>query len=233
MRVVKTDKNGGYGYGNNYGVQIAKDLYDADYTIISNPDVKFTENLICDIIDTFIEDEGLAVVSAIQNNGYTGKAISNSGWRIPSFWDYLAASLIIINRLTRKNRLVQIDPSLTVQYVECVPGAFLVVDTDRFIRAGGYDERIFLFCEESILGYRIREAGYKTALLTKNYYEHFHSTSIKKSIPQEISRHKLVLNSRKQYFDNYLHVSRFKHILASIVFSISIFEYRILFMIKK
>ena len=233
IKVVKTQKNGGYGYGNNFGAKIAKFQVGADYTVISNPDVQFDEKLVISIIDAFIGDKSLAVVSSIQKNGYTGQELENCGWRIPTYWDYLSSSLIMINKLTSKQRYININKNEKIQYVECVPGAFLVVDSDKFFQAGGYDESIFLFCEESILGYRIHEIGYNTAILTNMYYNHFHSTSIKKSIPQELARHKLVLKSRKKYIEKYLNVSWIKRILASIVFFCSVIEYKFLYMIKK
>lgn len=231
--VKKTSKNGGYGYGNNYGVRIAKDEYSADYTIISNPDVKFDEDLLHAIIDVFIEERNVAIVSSLQKNGYTGQVIRNCGWRVPTFCDYLSSSLVFANKVTSKYKYTKIDPQKTRQNVGCVPGAFLVIDTDKFLSFGGYDERIFLFCEESILGYRVEKSGFRTMLLTQKYYSHFHSTSVKKSIPSALSRHKMVLDSRKVYLEKYLNISGIRRLIASVVFSISMLEYRILYIMKK
>lgn len=228
--VKKTEKNGGYGYGNNFGVNVAKNVTNADYVIISNPDVKFDDETVGKTVDVFFQKSNAAVVSAIQINGYTNKEIFNYAWNIPSYYDYLYCSLLLLNRLTRKR--ISVDKSMPAKSVGCVPGAFLVVDVEKFISLGGYDERVFLFCEESMLGYKIQQKGYKTYLLTNNYYYHFHSTSIKKSIPKEISRHKMVLRSREFYINNYLKVSCFKKKLAKFVFSLSMLEYRLLYMLR-
>ena len=39
VRVVLTDHNGGYGYGNNEGMKIAFNTLNCDYSLIANPDV--------------------------------------------------------------------------------------------------------------------------------------------------------------------------------------------------
>ena len=42
--VIRTDKNGGYAYGNNYGLKYIDEKYDdIEYVIISNPDVGIKE----------------------------------------------------------------------------------------------------------------------------------------------------------------------------------------------
>ena len=40
---LKTDRNGGYGYGNQYGVRYAHDVLGEKLVLIINPDVSFTE----------------------------------------------------------------------------------------------------------------------------------------------------------------------------------------------
>lgn len=50
--VIKTEKNGGYAYGNNFGVKYAMDKYSPKYVFISNPDVEFDTEVIN--ADTYI-----------------------------------------------------------------------------------------------------------------------------------------------------------------------------------
>lgn len=44
--VIKTDKNGGYSYGNNYGAFYLIDRYKIDILFIANPDVEFDNDFI-------------------------------------------------------------------------------------------------------------------------------------------------------------------------------------------
>lgn len=229
VSVWKSEFNGGYGYGNNYGVKIAKDKFHSDIAFICNPDIRFDVDLLKSIVKVFDSNPIVAVCSAIQINGFTNKRIDRLAWKIPTYFSYLASSLYIVNKLYNKNSY---NYSKNETTVECVPGAFLAVDIDKFISCGGYDERVFLFCEESILGFKMKNCGYKTILLTDKNYYHFHSTSIKKSIPKEMYRHRLLLNSRLFYIDNYLNVSIIKHWFAKLIFSISMIEFWIIFKIR-
>ena len=47
VKVISSDKNGGYDYGNNFGVKYLQSINEKyDYIIISNPDIEITENAI-------------------------------------------------------------------------------------------------------------------------------------------------------------------------------------------
>ena len=45
IQLVFLEENGGYGKGNNAGVRFAAEENQADYVLISNPDVVFSEEL--------------------------------------------------------------------------------------------------------------------------------------------------------------------------------------------
>ena len=51
--VLKAEKNGGYGSGNNVGLRYSSKILDADYSIIANPDVLFDEKCIEKLLQTF------------------------------------------------------------------------------------------------------------------------------------------------------------------------------------
>ena len=229
IKVFCTERNGGYGYGNNFGVKISKNDFNCDFAIICNPDVIIPEETIVNIMDTFLDDNKLAICSGVQINGFTNTMIKNVSWKVPTYGDYLKSSLLLANKIMPSYEGVG---DSFKSYVGCVPGAFLIIDIEKFLRCGGYDEDIFLFCEESVLGFRVREAGYKTALLNNSFYYHFHSTSINKSIPNELKKHKMVLGSRLFYIKKYLKASRIKIALAKVIFKISAFEYALYFCFK-
>ena len=43
INVIKVNENRGYGFGNNIGVSYSWDKFKNEYTLISNPDVIFTD----------------------------------------------------------------------------------------------------------------------------------------------------------------------------------------------
>ena len=58
--------------------------------------------------------------------------------------------------------------------MDVVHGSMLMVDTAAFLECGGYDENIFLYQEEAVLGWKMRTGGYRTALLLTESYVHRH-----------------------------------------------------------
>ncbi len=59
-------------------------------------------------------------------------------------------------------------------YVDAVHGSMLMISAQAFEETGGYDEGIFLYQEEAVLGQRMRASGYRTVLLLNRTF----STSI-------------------------------------------------------
>ncbi|SUP44762.1 glycosyltransferase [Veillonella criceti] len=219
--VVQSDKNGGYGYGNNFGIRIAKEKYQCDMAFISNPDVSYSEESIANMVKYLNENPTCAAVTGLQYNGFTKKPIKDIAWKLPTYKNCLLINLYL-GRKFNKDMYYQLSEKYEI--VDCIPGAFLGVKIDEFLLCGGYDERLFLYCEEATLAYRLKEQGLYTCLLTNESYFHYVSTSISKNIPNAVKRHKLLLNSYYFYIENYLKVNFSKRILAKLVFKVSILE---------
>lgn len=125
-----------------------------------------------------------------------------------------SSALYGMDWLNEKRRLNQ-----SVCLVDCVPGAMLAVNTQKFLRTQGYDERNFLYCEENMLAKKVRNHGWKTVLLVCDTYIHNHSVSINKSIPGLLNKYALVLNARMFYLENYGGISRLGKCSAKLFFS--------------
>lgn len=222
--IYQTDHNGGYGYGNNFGVKIAKNDFGCDIAFISNPDVSYTESSLIKLIHRLLMTDDCALIASTQWNGFLDQEIADSAWKLPTYYSYVLGSLNILRRFLPNQHYQKKSDYIKV---DCVPGAFLGVKIDLFLECGGYDERIFLYCEESTLAFRLKKYGYNSYLATKEKYYHFVSTSIKKSIPSSVNRQRLILKSRMFYLDEYLGINHFQHSFAKICFSISLIEEKI------
>lgn len=226
IQVSMSKKNGGYGYGNNYGVRIAAQKYNSDFVLIVNPDVVFTEKMVLALCKAM--GEGVAAASCIQLD-YKRKEINSIAWQCPTYSEYVFSSLffcskfIHIKTFNKDNYL----GTNSVATVDCVPGSLLLVDTKLFLEVGGYDEDIFLYCEESTLGNKLKSKGYKTHLLLNQYYVHNHSVSINKTIKNTITQRRILYNSRLIYIKKYLKASDFECLFASAVYKIALAEERI------
>ena len=224
VHVCRTDRNGGYGYGNNCGMRYAREHCGSDAVLIANPDVLFEEDLVYRLASVMEGAPDIGVVSAMQRDR-SGRELACSGWRIPSKWRYILS----MPALTRWWG-VRFDSGLRRLHdtdrmdVDCVAGSLLLVSAEAFARCGGYDEDIFLYCEETVLGCKMKENGYRSVLCTDLSYQHLHGVSIRKSFSSALSRKKLLVRSHRLVLRRYLRANRFEQAVDAACCRLSLWE---------
>ncbi|NLC95550.1 MAG: glycosyltransferase family 2 protein [Bacilli bacterium] len=224
VSVILTDKNGGYGYGNNVGIKYAYYHLRADYILITNPDVEFSNELVKRLINALNSNERNAVASALPITP-EGNIQFNAAWNIPSPLKYLLMTSSIVNRLMKPIYLNELDYKYSHQVeVDCVAGSLLMVKADIMVNYGMYDESIFLYCEETVLGFKFKKAGYKTILLTNIMYTHYHSVTINKSYQSEIKKRRLLHKSKIIVLKKYYELSPLYIILSKVFLSLCLLE---------
>lgn len=222
IHVVEAGKNGGYGAGNNFGINQAYNVYDCKYAVVANPDVLFEEKLVRELMVAFSEDISCAVVSAKQINPRKKREIK-SFWNLPSYLKYTLSALYLISKLLENNQNNK-KKFIGKIKTDCVAGCFLIVDIEKFLLVGGYDEDIFLYCEETTLGYKLLSEGFSTYSYIDKSYIHMHAESTKKSIPSAVARRKLLLSSRFIFMKKYMHINLLQQLFTKFIFKIAIIE---------
>ncbi|WP_407894630.1 glycosyltransferase [Lacticaseibacillus sp. N501-2] len=215
--LVSTPKNGGYGAGNNFGIRYAYNELKCDLVLLSNPDITITEDTISKMKQAILEDSSAAVVSATQLNK-DGAKIADTSWNIPSPIEY-AFSDTLISRLCWHGVSQDNADFCDKLEVECVPGALIMLRCCMFLSVGGYDERMFLYGEETTLGIKLKSKGYTTLLLTNETYIHQQSTSINKSIQSTLRKLKILQQSRLIVLTSYMAASHPVVLCAQVVFA--------------
>lgn len=203
--VVKTAKNGGYGYGNNYGVNFLKEKFGTNIVAICNPDIVIDEQALIACETFLISNKEFSIVAPWMQD--TDKKDSKCGWLIGSWKKVLFGQLLLLGK---KHGLKYVQKSNN-KCVSCdaVAGSLLFVNVDDFLNSGGYDEKVFLYSEESILGLRMKAIGKKTALLCDYSFIHKGSTTISKELKTSFARHKMILKSQKYMFKTYYKLNIF------------------------
>lgn len=159
-RFVFNEKNGGFSYGMNRGMEIAK----GDYMIICNSDVKIASDL-------------LVMVDYMQNNpdvGVVGPRIEDEPGNVQdSCRDYVSFPALLkrqIKRIfTRKDVIPQKNFDYDkIQNVDWVIGAFLMIRSSIYREIGGFDENnYFMYAEDVDLCLRVRKKGYRICYFPK------------------------------------------------------------------
>lgn len=225
--VIRCTCNGGYGYGNNEGIRWIRKKYGIGQIIICNPDVTFEEETII-AMSSFLSDfEDAAVVAPIMRNP-KGEKQTITAWSIPTYLQYSMFASTILRQFC-KSFFVDHSVLNKTEPVEvgCVAGSMLMIDCDRLGDSTIYDENIFLYCEETVLGIRVRNCGYKTYLLPNYSFTHYHSVSIQKSIPKLITQQKIMWTSRIYVLDTYMKGNIFKQLFSRFCKFVSILEVRL------
>lgn len=136
-------KNRGFGAGNNIGAKIAR----SPYLLFLNPDTILVESIAKHAIEKFETDKQLGLF------GYS--LLGANGEKLPGF--YSINSYGIVNKIVNKCYL---------KLNRFVPKRMYIQGADMFVRAkafndvGGFDEEIFMYCEEPDLCRRIIDKGY-------------------------------------------------------------------------
>ena len=225
IRVIRTDKNKGYGAGNNYGVTYCKEVLSSDYVVIANPDVIFGEEFVVKCIEVLKMESDVAIATGLMLDGYTMKVQKNA-WYIPAATAEVIDSSSILKRINgflnrdKKNELHDLEN----KYFEAVAGSLFVMDVNKFIEVGMFDEDIFLYCEENVLAIKMKEAGYKAVRLNNIKFKHFHSTSISKEYKKMYHRRKILISSKKITIGKYYPMSKFKKNFLFFMLDLSMIE---------
>jgi hypothetical protein len=201
-RLMRLEKNGGYGYANNQAIRAALASADPpDYFFLLNPDAYILPGAVRELLG-FLEqrpDIGLAGSQQEQPDG----SINRSAFRFPS----VRSELLQGSRLGLLEKLfpgAQIAPPPLEQPgpVDWLSGASLLVKRQVFEQVGLFDETFFLYYEETDLCLRARNAGFRCWYVPTSRVVHLEGQSTgvtdTRAAPQRLPRY--WFESRRHYF---------------------------------
>ncbi len=225
-------RNGGYAYGNNYGVKQVLEQYDVDFIVIMNPDVEIPEfgvidKLVDKLNDLSTQYAGVQPWHYVPHEKDTPPNMYKAFRKVFNYTDVVCTHLKLLRPLFRRRvrDLVYEEerPYNEEMDFEVPSGAFFVIKTDSFCDVGMFDERTFLYAEEYILGYKIKEKGLKFRLIPDLYiiHEGGKSTGFIYSSPKW-KMIKYSMQAMEVYLKYYLHCN---HIQILIVKFLKIYNY--------
>ncbi len=220
--VLQSKKNGGYSYGNNYGAKVCVKL-GIEIMFISNPDVSIEEDAVKKIKEQFT-DKSYSILSGVECD-IKGNLVWPPLSRRREYWDDFFDCFFIGRKLRRKRFDIALDKTVTVQDAEMTKGAFFAVRLEDFIKAGGFDENIFLFCEERVISRKLDRLGKKIGIVTNARYIHTHSSAICHRYQRISSQIEILYASRLYYNKEYNRIGYVKYVVLLAAMKISVFEY--------
>lgn len=160
---IENNENLGFPKGNNIGVKQAK----GDYICILNPDTVVAEDTFLNLLHLFKTKAKLGIVGCQMIDG-RGGFLPESKRGIPTYWRSLM-KVTGIYKLFPSSSVVNGYyaahlPQNCSGAVEILVGAFMFMPKSLYETLGGFDERFFMYVEDTDLSYASLKAGYE------NYY---------------------------------------------------------------
>lgn len=174
IKLIKLSQNLGFAAGNNAGAKEAK----GNFLFLLNTDTIVTSNFLPHLLRLMAEnlDVGIIGTKLIFPDGSFQISFSP---KIGIMGEVKAKKLH--KNAEDKNSLNVIEQDFRdVKNVDVVVGASFFIRTDLFNLLGGFDERFFMYFEESDLCERVRNKGYKILYTPHESIIHLRGHSVKK-----------------------------------------------------
>ncbi len=157
---IKSEKNLGFGAGNNLGARYAK----GGYLFFLNPDTIVQKNSIENLYRFIKKDKNIGIVSPLLLDK-----------KLKPFSTQSRKELTTVNALFSFSLLRKIFPYKSIYNdssfkdwdykkpleVEVIPGAAFMISKQMFNKIGGFDQNFFLYFEENDISKRVRALRYK------------------------------------------------------------------------
>jgi len=155
VRIIEVPTNRGYGGGNNYAIRRAE----GEYLFIINPDNELQSDGLEKLVAAMEEDSSIGILAP--RLVYDDGTLRDSHRRFPRMLDVFIKRTPFQRFFKRRlDHYLQRDRDASVmQETDWVHGACLLMRRDFYAQLGGFDERFFLFFEDTDLCRRVWEAG--------------------------------------------------------------------------
>jgi GT2 family glycosyltransferase len=231
--VISNDKNGGYGAGNNLGIRYLYNNLRSNFILLANPDVVVEESVL-ECVCTFLKENDDYAIAAPVMTDLNGKIQYNTAFKIPTLWSFLMSFELLLSKTFKpfkyEDAILERKPFVDVC---AVSGSMFMMNVEKMVKYGMFDENVFLYCEEHILGVKLAKAGVKTALLTSLRFIHNHSVSIGKSYKSIFSRNKILNASRIYVLKKYYNANSVVLFIARILSKVNLLESFLVDVIKR
>lgn len=231
IKVIQSNKNGGYSYGNNFGAFWLIEKYNVDILFIASPDVEFGEEFVKKI-STLIINKDIACASGRMNENGGNFNINGNFISDRIYLENLLATTILGAKIRHLYYKPNNKTYTGIIYVDMITGPLFAIKADVLKKIKGFDDGVFLYCEELILGTRLKRAGYKTAIDTDISFFHKGSVTINKNL-NYLKKVRQMFNSRLYYFKNYSDINALQYFILKLFIEYGYFARKILFKIYR
>jgi len=160
VKLIKNDKNMGFGHANNQGAKLAT----GEFLLFLNPDMRVAPGSLDTMVDWMRNhpEVGLASCKLVDENGQLNADAQPR--RFPGLWDQLALIFKIphifpgiLNRYMFKDFNADLE-----QEVDSVRGSFMIMRREIYEKLGwAFDPRYFIWFEDVDICREVKRLGFK------------------------------------------------------------------------
>ena len=182
VKVINTNYNGGYSYGNNVGIKEAcKDR--CDYLLISNPDVVYYDKSIDTMLESLKSNNKIGVIGPSTPSLDQEESQLLRKVYTPKVYFFSKKPFLYLARVFKSLRTEYDYPSPKRKkpflFKGMVRGCCFIISKDLFKKMAFFDDNIFLYSEEWIIAKKLSDKGYYCAYEPNSKALHKEATSTK------------------------------------------------------
>ena len=196
ITIIDSGENKGYSYALNVGCKYLIDKYKSLNIVISNSDIIIESELDIKDLNSYISTKNVIVgPTIIQGNDL------NRGFKIPSPWQDIKQNIVFFGKRVLAKELSYPDNYYhkDISKVDTVSGCFFMISSKHLEDMGYFDENVFLYYEENIMGIKTKKLGKNIIVCNNVDVIHDHSVSIDKSL-KRIKKYD-ILKTSQEYFE--------------------------------
>ena len=206
------------------GCKYLIDKYKSLNIVISNSDIIIESELDIKDLNSYISTKNVIVgPTIIQGNDL------NRGFKIPSPWQDIKQNIVFFGKRVLAKELSYPDNYYykEISKVDTVSGCFFMIASKHLEEMGYFDEGVFLYYEENIMGIKTKKLGKNIIVCNNVDVIHDHSVSIDKSL-KRIKKYDILKTSQEYFEKTYNGANKIE------LFFLKVFRYltRILLLIK-
>lgn len=207
IRCHQNKSNVGFGKACNQGARMAQ----GDYILFLNPDCLIDDQAITQCINHYTIGKTGALGAMLFNSQL--RPLPESGRRRPTLTNSIFRLLHLDQLTGQKLSYYQPIDHLSGLPIptEVLTGAFFFIERSLFDKAGGFDERFFMYGEDIDLSIRLTDLGRNNYVIPQAYSIHFKGESTDKNKPTYYAH---FFSAIRLYFDK--HFTHVPSILRSL-----------------
>lgn len=210
LKYVYSEKNLGFGQGNNLGYQYAK----GDYIFLLNSDTLLINNAVFELVKFMEMHPEVSICGGALYNPEMQEC-SSYGLFLPSLsleFDTLFRGVFSRKQLLRMKNEISTKGYACIGYIT---GADMMLRREKIEEIGLFDPEFFMYYEETEMTYRYKQKGYSSVFFPTAKIQHLEG----KSFAFKETREKMYFSSRRLYYKKTGHNSLYYYLCTSVYMS--------------